>query len=122
MVLTTFSFPRVNFNSSHVKKKSKNAQKGGLYLIWDARKLHWRTTGGFIKDIVSPLASLPQNFYQNAIEQCRKVIQICRDNRNNIRFYHFLFKGKVKSMRKKKSNRYSDYDQKFLTSMSCPNY
>ena len=63
----------------------KNAKNGGLYSLWNARKRHRRTTGGFINDIESSWASIPQSVYQNAIEGCRKVIKTCHDNRGNIR-------------------------------------
>ena len=41
----------------------KNAKNGGLYSLWNARKRLRRTTGGFINDIESSWASIPQSVY-----------------------------------------------------------
>lgn len=68
-----------------VHHRWKNAKNGGLYSLWNSRKRNRRTAGGFINDVKSSWASIPQSVYQNAIEGTRKVIQKCHANRGKIR-------------------------------------
>ena len=63
----------------------KIAKNGGLYSLWNARKRLRLTTCGVINYIESSWGSIPQSFYQNAIEGCWKVMKTCHYSRGNIR-------------------------------------
>jgi len=63
----------------------ENAKNVGLYSLWNRRKRNRQTAGGFINDVKSSWASIPQSVYQNVIEGTRKVIKKRHDNRGKLR-------------------------------------